>query len=105
VFMAIATAISSTGHGLRLTEVSRSTQPCIPSWSLNRECHLCRVAGNTVIPAVSSRSQAGLLTKGEPRLLTLLLRRKEKNGRKDRRTHDDSIYRASIAPCGKSNTP
>ena len=36
------------------TAVPRSTQPCIPPRSLNRvpasagECHLCRVAGNTV---------------------------------------------------------
>ena len=47
--------------------VNRSTQPCIPLGSLNqapallgwrRECHHCRVAGNTVWSHVSSRSGA-----------------------------------------------
>ena len=55
-FIATATAICSLGHGLRLTAVLRSTQPCIASGSLSRvpasaevsmemTCHLCRVAG------------------------------------------------------------
>ena len=36
MFIAMATAICSLGHGLRLTAVPRSTQPCISSGSLNR---------------------------------------------------------------------
>jgi len=36
VFIAMATAICSLRYGLRLTAVPRSTQPCIPSGSLNR---------------------------------------------------------------------
>jgi len=36
VIIAMANAICSLGHGLRLTAVPRSTQPCIPSGSLNR---------------------------------------------------------------------
>ena len=35
-FIATDTAIRSLGHGLRLTAVTRSTQPCIPPGSLNR---------------------------------------------------------------------
>ena len=35
-FIATDTAIRSLGHGLRLTAVTKSTQPCIPSGSLNR---------------------------------------------------------------------
>ena len=36
MIIAMANAICSLGHGLRLTAVPRSTQPCIPSGSLNR---------------------------------------------------------------------
>jgi len=36
VFIAMATAICNLEHWLRLTAVPRSTQPCIPSRSLNR---------------------------------------------------------------------
>jgi len=37
VFITTAAAICSLGHGLRTsTEVPRSSQPCIPPWSLNR---------------------------------------------------------------------
>jgi len=36
VFIAMATVICSLGYGLRLTAMPRSTQPCIPSGSLNR---------------------------------------------------------------------
>jgi len=36
VFIAVATAICSLGNGLHLTAVPRSTQPYIPSGSLNR---------------------------------------------------------------------
>jgi len=35
-FIATDTAIRSLGHGLRLTAVTKSTQPCIPPRSLNR---------------------------------------------------------------------
>ena len=57
VFIAMATAICSLGHGPRLIAVPSSTQCCITSGSLNRVpasararagCHFCRVAGNTV---------------------------------------------------------
>ena len=50
--------LSSGGYTISVcNEPTRSTQPCIPPGSLNRvlasagvraECHLCRVAGNTV---------------------------------------------------------
>ena len=36
MFIAMATAKCSLGHGLHLTAVRRSTRPCIPSGSLNR---------------------------------------------------------------------
>ena len=36
VFIAMVSAVCSLGHGLHLTAVSRSTQPCIPLGSLNR---------------------------------------------------------------------
>jgi len=36
VLIAIVTATCSLGHGLRLTAMPRSTQPCIDSGSLNR---------------------------------------------------------------------
>ena len=36
MFIAMATAICSLGHGLRFSAVPRSTQSCITSGSLNR---------------------------------------------------------------------
>jgi len=36
VFIAMTIVICNLGHGLRLTAVPRSTQPCISSGSLNR---------------------------------------------------------------------
>jgi len=36
VFMAMATAVCSLGHGMHLTAMPRSTQPCIPFGWLNR---------------------------------------------------------------------
>jgi len=36
VFIALVTAVCSLGHGLHLTAVPGSTQPCIPSGSLDR---------------------------------------------------------------------
>jgi len=44
VFIAIASVKCSLGHGLRLIALPRSTQPCIPSGSLNRVPALAGVA-------------------------------------------------------------
>jgi len=80
---------AALGAGCALTTVPMSSQPCIPSGSLNRvpasarvrrECQLCRVAGNTVIPygtwvlvAVRASGRVALPFRAAiPRLLTLL---------------------------------
>jgi len=82
LFSAMATAMYSLGHELRLTAVPRSTQPCIPSGSLNRvpasvgvRAEMSSILGQCdPIRHVSSRSgEAGLLTKGEPLYLYALL--------------------------------
>jgi len=79
LYIAMATAICSLGHGLRLTAMSRPTQPCIPSSSLNRvptsagsgkggnvtsagwQVTLC----NPIWQVSSRRGEAGLFTKDE----------------------------------------
>jgi len=87
VFIANATAICSLWQGLRPTTVPTSTQCCIPSGLLNRvpalagvhgqECHLRRVAGNTVCPTWHASSRIAV-TQGcqrrnaIPRLVYLL---------------------------------
>jgi len=86
VFIAMATAICSLGHGLRFTAVPKSTQLCIPSGSLNRVLASAGGKGGIITSAgwqvtlfdpiwhVSSRSgEAGLLTKGEPLYCIYLL--------------------------------
>ena len=76
--IATASMTCSLGHGLHLTAVPRSTQPCTPLGSLNRvPASVVIVCGNVTSAGwqvtvcdpmwhVSSRSgEAGLLTNGE----------------------------------------
>jgi len=80
VFIAMATAICSLGHGLRFSAVPRSTQSCITSGSLNRVPASAGIrAGMSPLPCdpichVSTHSgKAALLTNGEPLYCVYLL--------------------------------
>ena len=77
MFIVMAIAIRSLGHGLCLTAVPWSTQPCIPSGSLNRVPASAKGKGRNVTsagwqvtlcdpiwPVSSHSSKGGLFTKG-----------------------------------------
>jgi len=69
VSFAMAAAMCSIGHGLHLTAVPRSTQPCILLGSLYRAgvmAGMSSLLGDPIWHVSSCSGEARLLTEGEP---------------------------------------